>query len=137
MLKIIPSFIFLIISRYGLRAFVHWENLLHVLFHEHNQIFFFKNFLALSQFFTNIIFGKISCSNSYMTFKTSVKIFFIVLFGLEKQIVLVTSVVPYLYWPPESHKKISFFCIVCNFFISTIMDYGPFFPEPAIVSKLE
>ena len=33
--------------------------------------------------------------------------FFIVLFGFEKQIVLVTSVVPYLYCPPESHKKIS------------------------------
>ena len=32
--------------------------------------------------------------------------------GLEKQIVLVTSVVPYLYCPPESHKKISFFLIV-------------------------
>ena len=33
-------------------------------------------------------------------------------FGFVKQMVLVTSVVPYLYWPPESHKKISFFLIV-------------------------
>ena len=41
-------------------------------------------------------------------FKTLVKIFFTLGSGFEKQMVLVTSVVPYLYCPPESHKKISF-----------------------------
>ena len=37
-------------------------------------------------------------------------------FGGEKQIVRVTSVVPYLYCPPESHKKISFLLILFVFF---------------------
>ena len=44
-------------------------------------------------------------------FNTFVNLFLIELFCLLKQIVLVTSVVPYLYCPPESHKKISFFFI--------------------------
>ena len=43
-------------------------------------------------------------------------IFFIFFLGFEKQIVLVTSVVPYLYCPPESHKKISFLLIFFVFF---------------------
>ena len=49
-------------------------------------------------------------------FKTLVKIFFIFWFGFEKQIVLVTSVVPYLYCPPESHKKISFLLMFLQLF---------------------
>ena len=36
-------------------------------------------------------------------------------FCFEKQIVLVTSVVPYLYWPPESQRKISLLFITLHF----------------------
>ena len=39
----------------------------------------------------------------------------ILCFWFEKQSVLVISVVPYLYWPPESHRKISFFYDVLGF----------------------
>ena len=38
-------------------------------------------------------------------------------FWFEKQSVLVTSVVPYLYCPPESHRKISFFRIFLQFLL--------------------
>ena len=54
---------------------------------------------------------KLVLKTAIWPFKTLVKIFLIFVEGFEKQIVLVTSVVPYLYCPPESHKKISFLLI--------------------------
>jgi len=53
-------------------------------------------------------------------FNTFVNISLIEFFCLEKQIVLVTSVVPNLYCPPESHKKISFFLIVLLDFLDAL-----------------
>ena len=69
-------------------------------------------------------------------FNTLVKISFILLFTLPEQIVLVTSVVPHLYWPPESTNKISFFYFSICFIIRLIMNTSSNAPEPAIVSKL-
>ena len=63
---------------------------------------------------------RLAVATAMWPFKTLVNIFFIVSLGLEKQIVLVTSVVPYLYCPPESHKKISFFLIVFAFFFEAL-----------------
>ena len=52
--------------------------------------------------------------------RTLVKIFRILSVGLLKQTVLVTSVVPNLYCPPESHKKISFFFIFLLVFLDDL-----------------
>ena len=53
-------------------------------------------------------------------FNTFVNISLVEFFCLEKQIVLVTSVVPNLYCPPESHKKISLFLMVLLDFFDAI-----------------
>ena len=44
-------------------------------------------------------------------FKTLVKLFFALFEIIPELVVLVTSVVPHLYCPPESINKISFFFI--------------------------
>ena len=78
----------------------------------------------MSIFLPILSFFKFVSATAICPFNILVKISFIFFLGLEKQIVLVTSVVPYLYWPPESHKNISFFLInFVFFFSSSIVDY--------------
>jgi hypothetical protein len=63
-------------------------------------------------------FFRLVVATAMWPFNTFVNISLIEFFCLEKQIVLVTSVVPNLYCPPESHKKISLFLIVLLDFLT-------------------
>ena len=60
-------------------------------------------------------------------FKTLVKIFFILLAWLVKQIVLVTSVVPYLYCPPEAKLSREAEIRYCT--VAMVTDYDCWHPD--------